>query len=196
MKLDFNAIIRDEATNVPKEMEPFLRQAGRWDCENQTWARYNHAYDRAFTIMAEQCLNGKPGSANLVIPLFYLARHSMELALKEALHECHRGSSEDFKIQGHNLLKLFDQMEKYLVDNGFIAADEWSTYCRKLLMHINEVDPNGEAFRYPASKDGTPFQPSDVEIEGLIRAHHNVTLLADCTIQMLDDGRDCEYGGC
>jgi len=58
MRLDFDAILRDEATNVPKEMEPFLRQAGRWQHENQTWGRYNHAYDRAFTIIAEQCLTG------------------------------------------------------------------------------------------------------------------------------------------
>ena len=115
--------------------------------------------------------------------------------MKEALHECRRSSSKDFEIKGHSLLKLFDQMEKYLVDNGFISTDAWSAYCRKLLIHIENVDSNGETFRYPAAIDGRPFQPTDVEIEGLIRAHHNITLLADCTIQMLDDGRDYENGG-
>lgn len=54
-------------------------------------------------------------------------------------------------------------------------------------MHIDEIDPNGETFRYPTDRKGKPFNYTRVEIEGLVRAHHHVTLITDASISMLQD---------
>lgn len=186
MNRSYDEIIQYQVSNIPQRLQPFLDKGTHWDSLSQTWGNYAHAYDRAFEIMASHYLSVHPRSDNLIIPLFYLARHSMELALKEALKECERYSPEPLKIGGHSLLKLFDKLEAYLVDNRFVETDTWSAHCRAVLAHIEATDPNGETFRYPESVKGEVFDAAEVAIEGLIQAHYHVTLLADCTVAMLE----------
>lgn len=192
MNRSFDELIQHPVSNIPQRLQPFLDTGASWDSLNQTWGNYAHAYERAFEVMARHYLSVYPASDNLIIPLFYLARHSMELALKEALKECERYSPVPLKIGGHSLLNLFDKLEAYLVDNQFVETDTWSAHCRAVLVHIEDVDPKGETFRYPESMKGEAFDAAEVDIEGLIQAHHHVTLLADCTVTMLEAMRPDE----
>jgi hypothetical protein len=113
------------------------------------------------------------------MPLFLLARHSIELHLKDTIREYAKTDDMPADLGTHNLMWLWNQLGTYMERYGIPADDEWGVYCDKLLNHIHEVDPDGERFRYPTARDGAPFEITRVELEGLVRAHWHITMYCD-----------------
>lgn len=187
MPVDFNAIIDKQLSNeLPPKMRRFLTPRKQPSGFEQTWNFYAFAFERAFEIMAEDYCQRYPNQDYLLIPLMQMARHSMELALKNAISECTFFSKEPLKVDGHGLLVLYDRLNRFLVDMGIIEDDdEWTAHSRKFLIHIDQVDRTGEVFRYPTDLDGNRFDVFDIDMEGLIAAHHHITTLADATVTML-----------
>ncbi|NTE89564.1 hypothetical protein [Agrobacterium rubi] len=186
--MDFDEIIEKQIDGLPKKLVPFLEPASPTSGMERTWPYFAYAYERAFEVMAKEYCRVYPGQSYLLVPLVQLARHSMELALKNALHKCNAVYNEDLPTDKHYLLPLYDRLNSFLILRGIILeGDQWSKLVRKVLVHVDQVDSTGMVFRYPTDRTGAPYDPFEIDIEALIIAHHHVTLLADATVTMLDD---------
>jgi len=97
-------------------------------------------------------------------------------------------ASKESRLEKHNLLTLYDKLLKLLAD---IYGDDghWSKHCRNIIVHLHNADPDGEKFRFPESLSREVFPEVDIDIAGLIRAHHHVTFLCDCVVTMLREER-------
>src|SRR5713101_7513256 len=61
---------------------------------------------------------------NLSTPLFFLARHSIEIALKSTILEYAETDEVAAKVDGHDLVSLWDQLSGYLERWGTPATDD------------------------------------------------------------------------
>jgi hypothetical protein len=150
-----------------------------------TWEYVSYSYGRAFNELARKVFEeGRREGGNLWMPLFFLARHSIELDLKSTIVEYANTDYLKPDLTGHNLLRLWDQLAGYMGRWGVPADDDWGRLVRQLILDIQEVDPRADRFRYPIDFRGKPFQPKWVEIEGLIRAHNSITMYLDGSATM------------
>jgi hypothetical protein len=58
------------------------------------------------------------------MPLFYLARHSIELHLKEAILFYSEQHPRPPEIEGHRLMSLWNQLLRYMRGVGYPTDDE------------------------------------------------------------------------
>jgi hypothetical protein len=151
----------------------------------RTWEYFVGAYGMAFDRLAEIALENWEGG-QMTQPLFFLARHSMELSLKDAIVAYANAAGRTPTIEGHSLLRLWNELRKELRDAGWIENDNWQMHCHELINHLHEIDPDGERFRYPANIKGTSFEPSQVDLQELGVAHWHVGMFCDGCVEMLD----------
>jgi hypothetical protein len=166
-------------------MRPFLHRKKTAVPGEQTLSYYAHGYSVAFETLAREAIELWPRADYLRLPLFNLCRHSIELALKDAIQVVPLRSAREQIPTGHNLLKLWDQLIECFSEAGFPTDDNWTIYCRKLVKHLHDMDPTGEHFRYPSNNSGVSFKDTQVEYEGLIKAHSHITLYCDAVYSML-----------
>lgn len=77
----------DEINNFEFKVSKFIhpREFGeRWD---GTWSYFSFSYQRAFEQLARKAYDDGTRGLQLIEPLFFLARHSIELALKATIAE-------------------------------------------------------------------------------------------------------------
>lgn len=153
-----------------------------------TWEYVSYSYAQAFEELARKVFEDGRNGINLGGPLFFLARHSIELELKTAIFEYATTDGTPADLAGHDLVTLWDQLGAYMERWGVPAADDWGVNVAKLIADIHEADPRGDRFRYPLDIKGKPFEPTRVEIEGLIRAHSSVTTYLDACAEMHSEG--------
>ncbi len=94
----------------------------------------------------------------LLWPTLYLVRHSVELALKEAIAfgELELGLART-NFSGHNLARLSDRFCELV---GFVAPREKRgsmVAFRALVQELDGYDPGGAAFRYPLDTIGRQY---------------------------------------
>jgi hypothetical protein len=123
----------------------------------------------------------------MAAPLFYLCRHSVELSIKGAINTYAQTLGVAGMIAGHSLADLWAEFLRLLQKAGFNIDDEWTVYCGKLVSHLDEVDPDGERFRYPSSRRGTPFEFTRVEVRHLAVAHWHIGMMCDACEEMLSE---------
>jgi hypothetical protein len=86
-----------------------------------TWDYVAFTYSLAFDELARKAYQPGHRISNLSIPLFFLARHSIELALKGTILEY----ADDAKPEGHDLVVLWKQLSAHMEDWGCPATDDW-----------------------------------------------------------------------
>jgi hypothetical protein len=188
MPIDFDAIIEKQLHDFPAKLKPFIHPMVQEGGMERTWGYFAFAYERAFEVLAAEYCRVYPNQAYLIMPLMQLARHSMELALKNALNECNKTHGAELSTDRHGLVVLYDRLEGFLVHHGMIYKNEpWADFTRKVLVHVDRFDAAGMTFRYPTDQTGKPFPSFEIDIEEMIVAHQNVTLLADATVTMLNE---------
>jgi hypothetical protein len=153
-----------------------------------TWEYVAYTYSRAFDELARKAFEAGHRGSNLSTPLFFLARHSIELALKSAILEYAETDDVAPEIDGHDLVSLWKQLSDFMERWRTPATDDWGIIVAKKIADIQEVDPKGDRFRYPTDIKGKPFELTHVELEGLIRAHSSVTTYLDACAQMHSEG--------
>ena len=149
---------------------------------------FRYGYASGFDELARKALEQWPNRQDLALPLFYLARHSIELALKDAIIEFAKTDDVRPEIEGHGLMQLWNQLKEYMKRWGTSPDDEWSIYVGKLLNHLHHHDPDGERFHYPENKKRVPFEWTRVDLEDLVRAHRHVTMYCDGSMSMHAEG--------
>jgi hypothetical protein len=143
---------------------------------------------RGLEVLARKCLEKDADLGALSSALFYLARHSVELALKGTILEYAETDSMSPKLGTHNLQALRDQLGEYLDRWGLPATDDWGEHCAKLIAHMHESDPDGERFRYPSNMKGETFELTRLDVEELIRAQWHITMYLDACCEMHSEG--------
>ncbi len=176
-----------EIERVPVKVRKFLHR-DEPPSYAKTWEFFSYGYGWAFDELAKKALETWPSRDYLAMPLFFLARHSIELHLKDTILEYARTDDTPPDLGTHGLIQLWNQLRKYMERYGIPADDEWGVYCGKLLNHVHEVDPDGERFRYPAARDGASFELTRIELEGLVRAHWHITMYCDGCANMHAEG--------
>ena len=190
--LDFASILEpSEISNPPGKLRKFLFREEAPSGNTQTRSFYAYGYARAFEQLAETALQRWPGGGHTPMPLFFLARHSIELHLKDAIEHYGRCSTLEPELSSHNIARLWNHLQAQIQHAGFPTDDDWTRYCNKLVHHIHEVDPDGERFRYPSNVQGVEFEFTRVELEGLQKAHFHITGYCDAAASMV---ADCDPG--
>jgi hypothetical protein len=192
MSMDFAHILEpSEIANPPVSLKKFLFRERQPSGIEQTRSFYAFSYAQGFERLAEAALQNWPGAAVVQMPLFFLARHSIELHLKDAIESYGRYSTVAPELSGHHLARLWNHLQKQIEHGGFPNDDNWTRYCNKVIHHIHEIDPDGERFRYPLNVKGVEFEFTRVELEGLKNAHWHITRYCDAAASMI---ADCDPG--
>jgi hypothetical protein len=182
----WSSYIPDDA--VPQQVRRFLHRDEHIGSWGQTTAYYAHAYANAFERLVMVALGIYPRSEYLRLPLFFLARHSAELHLKEVIQEYSAATGLPYEAAKiHSLVTLWNKV-KILVQG--MHDDEWSAHVGKLICHLHDFDPDGQRFRYPEDNAGKPFDGTRVELERLAHAHGSITLWCEAVCDMLQVGRE------
>ncbi len=166
----------------------YIHQGGDINNYATTWEYVAFTYSLAFDELARKAYEPGHRVNHLSIPLFFLARHSVELELKSAIIE-YAGTDETLpKIDGHDLVSLWNQLSAYMARWGNPTTDDWGVIVAKQIADIQEVDPKGDRFRYPTDIKGKRFELTHVELAGLILAHNSIATYLDACATMHSEG--------
>lgn len=154
----------------------------------KTWERFSYGYSAAFEVLARKCLEKNADLGLLSSALFYLARHSVELALKGTILDYTETDDTPPKLGTHSLQALWDQLGEYLSRWGVPNTDEWGMLCAQMISQMHQFDPDGERFRYPSNRKGETFELTQLDVEELVRAQWHLTMYLDGCCEMRDAG--------
>jgi hypothetical protein len=178
----------NDLSAVPIKFRKFLHRDTPPATFMQTMSYYAHGYKQAFERLVMIALRLWPNAEYLRLPTFFLARHAAELSLKEVIQQCSAANGIlDLASDEHKLVKLWELAKRHATQAGYPTDDEWSDYCGKLIQHLDEMDPNGQRFRYPGDNTGQPFDYTRVELQHLARAHAHITLWCEAITDMLHE---------
>jgi hypothetical protein len=166
----------------------YIHHGGDINTYSTTWEYVAYSYSRAFEELARKVFDSGHRGDNLSTPLFFLARHSIELALKSTVLEYAETDDAIPKLDGHDLATLWDQLSAYMERWGSPTTDDWGVIVAKQIADIQEVDPKGDRLRYPTDVKGKRFELTHVELEGLVRAHSSITTYLDGCATMHSEG--------
>ncbi|MER9891912.1 hypothetical protein NKJ40_07370 [Mesorhizobium sp. M0119] len=178
-------IVDAQVEMLPNSAQRFLSRRHNRDPDRETWNYYNYAYAHGVVALADAVADKVQDKELYLLPLYMLARHSMELSLKAALVEFpeHTGIAVD--LDGHKLLSLFKQLCDQVVAIGIPIEHEWTWRTEEILQHIHVHDANGDRFRYPERRDRQKFADMAITFEDLVRCHGVVTVFADASTDEL-----------
>lgn len=191
---DFLELLNDVGSfEIPTNFERFLHREPPPSMADQTLSFFAYSYEMAFRELAKALKERWRHNGLLQAPLFYVARHSIELHLKWALEEFISYTGDLGKDFGHSLLDLWNELKR----QQFVLAalpgegEPWSVHCEKLIKHMHNIDPKGDSFRYPHSVSKKLFAYTRVEFEGLVKAHDHITSYCGASMDVLAEYRSC-----
>jgi len=126
-------------------------------------------YDEAISILIGLVESGEAPLNDLYLPLLFLIRHAIELALKRNIAEIQPVSDDisqkDMRAK-HSLAQLYNVFSQYLdrLDMSKLSQttrdqyNEYRTNYDQLNDSLHQLDSHSRAFRYPFDKDGNPQQ--------------------------------------
>ncbi|WP_295193377.1 hypothetical protein [uncultured Brevundimonas sp.] len=131
-----------------------------------SWDLLSYSFQRGFELMWDQACAESSGL--LTRPLLSLWRQSVELALKASILEI--AGSIPPKLS-HNLRGLFERLLAERAALGHDDADDLARDVARMIDFVQTFDPFADRFRYPTSKNGTPFAGIAVDLDELFQAH-------------------------
>lgn len=160
----------------PKRKSPFKKGSKELDAEvDPSWTGprnffdYGWGYFNAGDLLARTIVNALGGKWKgwnlddeskeylvgdvypdvLIFPLLGLYRQGTELMLKHFIYDKPNAGAFDEDAKKHRLLKLWEQAKQELVNIGFKEDSEECIKVQAFVEKLNELDPRGEAVRFP-----------------------------------------------
>lgn len=144
----------------------------KWDLTLHMGQCYNDwhvkcEYDEAISMLIGMVESGEARLKDIYLPLLFLIRHAIELALKRNIAEI-QPVSEDISQKDmrakHSLAQLYNVFSQYLdkLDMSKLQQTtldqytEYRTNYDKLNDALHQLDSHSRAFRYPFDKEGNP----------------------------------------
>jgi hypothetical protein len=122
------------------QIAKYIHRGSEVNSYASTWEYVAYGYSRAFDELARKAFEMSHRGGNLSTPLFFLARHSIELALKSTILEYADSDETLPRLEGHDLIALWEQLAGYMDRWGSPATDDWGRMVRKLVSDIQEAD--------------------------------------------------------
>jgi hypothetical protein len=186
-----------------------LPAAGNW--RDLAWVGYYNGdagLAQGFAEAAEAVFtawkNGPRSNDRLLPPLAYNYRHALELALKQAIRlaaaRLRFGGDDDRGLAPEALETYFKQKQRHRLDPlaqqlaGLLARlrlDNLPPETMRLLAHLHQLDPTGEAFRYDGQLRTNARQVDVGQLVELFRAAFCV--IHDGVPAVLDQYADFQY---
>ena len=122
--------------------------SGQW--MDDDWMFMAEGYIRAAELAVEGCSRQ---DRNLILyPVFWLCRHSIELALKHSTNVGTHWQSKNTDHQpphGHKILALWNRLRP-IIDECFPSCEsDRPEAVGRMIERFAELDPGGQVFRYP-----------------------------------------------
>jgi hypothetical protein len=117
---------------------------------NRDWEKY---YDLAcsykkhiITLLTKEASEGGIYSERDILPILFLFRHYAELVFKSLILQKNENASKN-----HDIVSLMKKAQQ--LHPNFELSEQY----KKLIGFIQQLDPKGDAFKYPFSKDNEEF---------------------------------------
>jgi hypothetical protein len=120
------------------------------------WYTRIRGFRVAAELLAAHVSEHRHEQDGIIFPFLYNWRQHIELALKQLIVETEQLLDlHTNPPRGHNLHSLWARWRSGLVHAGRGSADELDNV-EAFIHELHELDPYGDAFRYPVSVDGVP----------------------------------------
>ena len=126
------------------------RNGGPYDFEHYALGYFRAGQRLAISLVHDQ------GSIDLIVyPLVFTFRQAVELAIKQLAEILPKiwGEPSQFALT-HRLLDNWEFVKGYLERHAAFSPVETVPQVDKIIRDFVEIDPNGEAFRYPSARSG------------------------------------------
>lgn len=141
--------------------EPTWANACVGDNGEPSYIEYSKGFSQAAKLLIDQVLENRGVEYpvdDLVYPVCFNMRHSVELRLKGAIEVLQqiakiKGAKFAFNLSGsHDIKNIWSafKAESETIDNRFVAINN---LIEPTILDIAEVDATGQTFRYPVSKE-------------------------------------------
>lgn len=187
---------------------------------NESFTGYADKYKEAVTKLSEIIHNDSYNKDQLTYPIMFLARHVLELRLKE-LVQLSNGSIVIFqkkpKCKLQKILDRFtgesattDKQEKKHKEPTHSLSSLWHEFdsvykgeknkqylkVGKLINELNSLDSKSDTFRYPIHKDGVVTATSEfIDIENYIKVFIKVDSFLENIEELLQRAIDANLNG-
>ncbi|MEF3305335.1 hypothetical protein [Paenibacillus sp. GYB003] len=172
MEVAFN-ILSNYYSDIPKIVEDykkykplFLEEGGSYYGQSVVGYSYSrnrfYPYVKAYTesadILHQYMTKKKKTKSSLFIPMCYLYRNGIELAIKEILfEECsldHQSAIKKIKEKKHSILALWNSIKSDVVRHAGTSDDDAHLRnVEKYIKQLHDFDGASDKFRYPTNKD-------------------------------------------
>jgi hypothetical protein len=120
-----------EIERVPAKVRKFLHRDEPHGYA-KTWEYFSYGYGSAFDELARKALETWPNRDYLSMPLFLLARHPIELHLKDTILEYTKTDDTPADLGTHNLMQLWTSVRQ-------IYGDRHARFGNELLRGLVEA---------------------------------------------------------
>lgn len=159
----------DHIVNAQPTIQKFVREtsgtllAGSWDLTS-------YSFQRGFEALWD--LAHADHSGLLEMPLLSLWRQSVELAIKSTILEL---AGRIAGNPGHDLQALFRQLLDIRAAEGWCDDDDLARSVQDMIVQVQTFDPFADRFRYPADRNGKPYDGFAIDLDQLFQAHWIIT---------------------
>lgn len=147
----------------PKDEDSFFAQGREWETNAilhylpNPFLTYAQGYKEAADTVVKNVEETRWLVDLIVYPVCYLYRHYLELMTKALINLGHSLEGEDPGFpKHHKLVELWVECRKALESAYPEAPKDELEIVEKCMIELASMDPNGEGFRFPLSKDGKP----------------------------------------
>jgi hypothetical protein len=139
MKLDWKKFVRDRRVMSPT-----------W--YSRDWGVFAYSFKNAADLVYANYKKTRRDA--FWFPAIYLYRQWVELSLKSLWYEVSKFDSSVGSVpRTHQLLTLWAPIRKWFNEAGLIAADDdFIPSTERFFSVLDEIDPQGTAFRYPPNE--------------------------------------------
>lgn len=146
---------------------------------------YEEGYFKAFQVIAEIA---KVDSDSFIMPTMFMARHFIELTLKDLIFNLSITFGEPLATNqknSHDLKALCDKLRELALKFDFPQFADYTF--SKIIYQIDDISPKSDEYRYPTDQKGLlnikkDNMPSLINIKAL---NHNISYLYNLTQSLL-----------
>ena len=161
-----------------------------------SWYHFAICYKDAFDVLWDAAYADASPRKNDCFPLLFVCRQSIELWLKAAISAVEQAKPPVHHKLGGLWSRLGAAWSEHTDHPAWNEPNDRSpdsAYAESvmdLIQILGAHDEKGDRFRYPTAKGGNLYPETDVDLDGLYRAHELITGFCDGVLTQVEVERD------